>query len=230
LSACNRFCLPPPSDDREELFGKLKFGADWQGRPIQTDLELLNTRFYPPDQYVPFEELSDPIPVPIEDLEYRGPEQLRDEASTARERFFKSKRQLEEVQELLRLLDKYGYQPKGPEHLERLDPGDDREKVREARRLAVQPAPVTGSNVFPMKQDQKSTPARDVVRRRGPKPYRRSCVKNDMLAHLDAGRDLSAMSEKQMEAEYGASRDTCRKARKEALSEFHLRQIPTNDK
>ena len=121
MPATNRFYFPPPTDDREEFFGQLKFGPVWQGLPTQADLELLNTRFYPPDQYVPFEELSDPVSVPIEDLEYRG-EQPRDQALATRERFFKSKRQFAEVRELIRLLDRYGYQSTIPQPLERLDP------------------------------------------------------------------------------------------------------------
>jgi hypothetical protein len=55
-----------------------------------------------------------------------------------------------------------------------------------------------------------------------------------MLADLRSSKlskaDLSDMKEEAMAEQYGASRETCRKARDKALSEIDLRQIATNDK
>jgi hypothetical protein len=67
-------------------------------------------------------------------------------------------------------------------------------------------------------------------RQRGPRPTTRERVKNLMRRHSRA--ELEMMKEEAMSATFGASRDTCRKARAEVLSEFsvaELRQTPTID-
>jgi hypothetical protein len=72
------------------------------------------------------------------------------------------------------------------------------------------------------------------ARRRGPKPRVRTRVIKDMLDDLQTGRltaeQLQNEGEDAMVAGYNASRDTCRKARQIALSEFRKRQTPTIDK
>lgn len=62
--------------------------------------------------------------------------------------------------------------------------------------------------------------------RRGPVPEKRERVKAEMLADLQANKAVAAMKEEEMAATYQASRDTCRNARREALSEF-TRKTPT---
>jgi hypothetical protein len=61
-----------------------------------------------------------------------------------------------------------------------------------------------------------------------------SRVEEAMKRDISEGRQtpgsLTNMLEKHMEAQYRASRDTCRKARKKVLSEIVARQIATNDK
>jgi len=70
--------------------------------------------------------------------------------------------------------------------------------------------------------------------RRGVKPHKRNRVRDTMIRDVVEGRltvdQLAAMFEKNMASQYGASRDTCRKARGEALSELQSRQMATNDK
>ncbi len=95
--------------------------------------------------------------------------------------------------------------------------------------------PPTRLNVVTIKRDQKPAPTHHVARPRGASPKVRDRVKNAMCAQLAVGgnqaaADLRKMKEEAMSATYSASRDTCRKARDEALSEFQSRQIATNDK
>jgi hypothetical protein len=134
-----------PSDDREELFGKRKFSPDWIGRQTPVDLKLL-AYFYAPYQYVAgspgcisegdLAEVHALSGAPLEEWEFRGPAAWRDEALAFRARAFTRKKQLIWVREALRLIDKHGERPKhGSADFERLDPGDDRQTLREARRL-----------------------------------------------------------------------------------------------
>lgn len=130
-----------PSTDREERFGALKFGADWEGPHTDYELELL-ARFYDPGpKYVAFDHDGPHPASPLQDWVY--PEGSGDglQANAARDRALKRERQLADVQEALRLVDKYGHQPNGPEDFERLDPGDDRAKLQEARRIIGSPSP-----------------------------------------------------------------------------------------
>lgn len=61
-------------------------------------------------------------------------------------------------------------------------------------------------------------------RKRGPKPKKTTLIANQMLAQLRIGavakESLQSTTEEALAAEYNASRDTCRKARKQALSLF----------
>jgi hypothetical protein len=70
--------------------------------------------------------------------------------------------------------------------------------------------------------------------KRGRSPMVAWRVEQAMEGDIKEGRhtpeSLAKMREKQMEATYGASRDSCRKARKKVLSEIHFRQLATNDK
>jgi hypothetical protein len=54
---------------------------------------------------------------------------------------------------------------------------------------------------------------------KGPRPVKLEAVKAAMIAHGDMD-DLRAMKQTVMEATFGASRDTCSKAREQVLSEF----------
>lgn len=89
-------------------------------------------------------------------------------------------------------------------------------------------------NVVAIRRDQKTPAVPHIPRNPGPKKGVRNAVKEKMMTSLRSGEltpdALSAMKEEAMRATYGASRDTCRKARDEALSEFDRRQIATNDK
>jgi hypothetical protein len=64
--------------------------------------------------------------------------------------------------------------------------------------------------------------------KRGRSPMVAWRVEQAMEGDIKEGRhtpeSLAKMREKQMEARYGASRDSCRKARKKVLSEIHFRQ------
>lgn len=63
---------------------------------------------------------------------------------------------------------------------------------------------------------------------RGPRPKKREAIKEEMRKlPLDI---LENMGEKEMEEKFQASRDTCRKARTEVVSEFVDRHSATNDK
>lgn len=73
-------------------------------------------------------------------------------------------------------------------------------------------------------------------RRRGRRPVKREATKEAMRENIRAGRitadGLADMQEKNLEADYGVSRDTARKARDAVLSEMseqNSRQKPTND-
>lgn len=50
-------------------------------------------------------------------------------------------------------------------------------------------------------------------RRPGPKPNKLEAVQKEMVAYNDAHGDLRGMGEEEMREKFGASRDTCRKAR-----------------
>lgn len=126
------------TDDRAEPFGRLKFGADWVDRQTDRDLEVL--KWFRPGlrrEYVDIDDDRPPAPLPLEDwiVPYWLESDQKAEAYAARDRALKRRRQLAVVQEALRLVDEYGHQSKGPEDFERLDPGDDRDKLREARRI-----------------------------------------------------------------------------------------------
>jgi hypothetical protein len=133
LSKSSRFYFP--STDREERFGKLMFAVGWEGPQTDRELELL-ARFYDPGPtWVEFGDDGPYAASPLENWVYPGGSGDAPEASAARARALKRRHQLMEVQEALRLIDKYGHQSSGPEDFERLDLGDDREKLREARRI-----------------------------------------------------------------------------------------------
>ena len=55
-------------------------------------------------------------------------------------------------------------------------------------------------------------------------------MRNDIQHGRYTVAQLENMLEKDLEANYGVSRDTARKARNAVLSELNSRQIPTNDK
>jgi hypothetical protein len=82
----------------------------------------------------------------------------------------------------------------------------------------------------------QTVPPKSTQRRQsGPKPKRFQEAKKRMMSDLLEGRrtvaDLEGMLEKSLAEAYGGfSRDTARKARGAAVSEFNSRQIPTNDK
>jgi hypothetical protein len=67
-------------------------------------------------------------------------------------------------------------------------------------------------------------------RPRGPLPKKLNQTVVAMLADFEAGFPLISALEKELSERYGASRDTCRKARKLAESEFVGVSPPTNDK
>jgi hypothetical protein len=71
-------------------------------------------------------------------------------------------------------------------------------------------------------------------RRRGARPRKFEQTKEAMRNDVQGGRlsvaQLENMLEKDLEARYGVSRDTARKARVAVLSELNSQQIPTNDK
>jgi hypothetical protein len=125
--------------EREKRLGMLKFGADWQFGDdwtcarVDRFLNLLELRFRPPVEYLADGEC--PKAWPVEALECAGPEEQREDTLREYRCAVLGKKQLADVRELLRLYDKYELDPKGPDDFERLDPGDDREKLREVRRL-----------------------------------------------------------------------------------------------
>jgi DNA-binding GntR family transcriptional regulator len=55
-------------------------------------------------------------------------------------------------------------------------------------------------------------------------------MRNDVQGGRLSVAQLENMLEKDLEARYGVSRDTARKARVAVLSELNSQQIPTNDK
>jgi hypothetical protein len=71
-------------------------------------------------------------------------------------------------------------------------------------------------------------------KKRGHAPAIGDRVRAEMRGHLERGEitpnQLDAMIEKTLASTYLASRDTCRKARAEVLSEWKSRQMATNDK
>lgn len=124
---------------------------------------------------------------------------------------------------------------------------DDREDLNEARfrywtlkRKGVAASAISAAaqqnsapNVVPMARSRKPVPPH-MARARGPKPMVLTRVKNQMRDELRAGQvtvaALRSMLEKVMEGRYRASRDSCRKARNEVLSEFNSQQTSTFDK
>lgn len=67
-------------------------------------------------------------------------------------------------------------------------------------------------------------------RQRGPLPKKLDQTVAAMLADLENGFPVVGAVEKELSERYGVSRDTCRKARKMALSELVEVETPTNDK
>lgn len=233
------------STEREEWFGKLKFGSDWEGPQTAVELELLDA-FRPAFNYVSFDG-DRPIGQPIENWVYQyGPPERHQEALVAQRRALKRRRLLSEVRESLRRIDGYGYQPNGLKDFD-LDPHN-REKLHEDRRIIardLQPparekappsgpapenlAPAGGANVIPIKQLQKSAPERRAGAKRGPKPTTRERVGRQMYDDLCASRitmiRLENLSGPQLCETYKAHRDVCKPARKWALAQFKSRQI-----
>lgn len=74
----------------------------------------------------------------------------------------------------------------------------------------------------------------DTGRARGRKPTKGESVRTAMRQAIRGGilttQALNEMTEKAMEHSFGASRDTCRKARAAVLSEMSRIDLPTNDK
>jgi hypothetical protein len=245
----------PCADDREEPFAQRMFAARWEGPQTDKELELLARFFDPVPQYVAFGDDTPPTPSPLESWVFPSGWGNGTEAYIARDRALNRGRQLAAAREGLRLLKKYGHLPDGPEELECLDPGDDRQKLREARRISatfsqadVQPSESVLENLStaaasearidrpmpavkpispnPLEHEVvKAAPAvreRSAQRKRGPQSKKTEGVSATMVADVKRGDltidQLDNMLEKQMEDRYGASRDTCRKARKSALA------------
>jgi hypothetical protein len=76
--------------------------------------------------------------------------------------------------------------------------------------------------------------ARPNARRRGKKPKKLDSTKDRMLQEIRDGlrrvEDLRTMLEKELQSEYGVSRDTARRARNEVLAEFVENSISTKNK
>ncbi|MFB6449052.1 hypothetical protein [Bradyrhizobium tunisiense] len=68
--------------------------------------------------------------------------------------------------------------------------------------------------LWPANQAQQASGKRST----GPKPVKREAVEIKMIAYNNAHGDLKSMGEEEMKARFGASRDTCRKARLNVLS------------
>jgi hypothetical protein len=88
------------------------------------------------------------------------------------------------------------------------------------------------SHVLKHRQQSERTIEGKTTARR---PYRRERVESAMRAQLASGaitrERLRAMLEKELKCQYGASRDTCRKARNSVLASAEsIDSIPTNDK
>ena len=220
----NRFHFP--ADDREERFGKRKFNAEWEGPQNATELDLLSFFCDPLDVYSPLEPHDIPA-TPIEGWIYRGPQDKYLEAYDARLRALTRQRQLAEVRLLLRLVDTYGPSAKVPPEFEPLKPWEDRAKLAEARRLINMPSDsvIAEPKVPPTDEDHDLKPsAPKSTGKRGPKSTVSRRVESDMVADVMQGRltriQLSGLLEKEMEDSYGASRDTCRSARIEALKKI----------
>jgi hypothetical protein len=229
----NRFHFPI-SDHREELLGRLKFGADWIGLQSERELSLLNSHFFPPIQYSPISGVGpESRPPAIETWEYSGPAELREETSAAFERAIKLKKQLEWVREALRLWDKYGDRRKddGSVDFERLDPYDDQDLLREARCLIAKPAApiVDAAPLVRIIHHQKAASVGKGAGKRGPKPRTRERISRQMLLELRSDETtvekLKDMSGPSLERVYKAHRDVCKNARILALAEFQSRQI-----
>lgn len=77
------------------------------------------------------------------------------------------------------------------------------------------------------KDDAKVAPTK-----RGPRPALAQSIERRMLDDLQSGRvsrdDFVGWTEEALKAQYGASRDTCRKARHAALSKFVGVSVPAN--
>jgi hypothetical protein len=61
--------------------------------------------------------------------------------------------------------------------------------------------------------------AKPPPRKPGPQPKLLLAVKERMRAYVANGRNLAALTEEAMSAEFAASRDTCRRARKEIVGD-----------
>lgn len=147
-----------PSTDREERFGALKFGAEWEGPQMDRELELLARFFDPGPKWVAFGDEGPHAASPLESWVYPSGSGNGSEAHAARNRALKRRRQLAEVQERLRLVDKYGHQPSGSEDFERLDPGDDRGTLQEARSIIGNNSQAVGANAPVLELVSASTP------------------------------------------------------------------------
>jgi hypothetical protein len=128
----NRFYFS--STDREEHLGKLKFGADWESRQTDAEVERLRRFYDPGPRWVAIGDNGPYASSALEEWVYPGGSGDGPQALAARARALKRMRQLAWVQDTLWLFDKYP-KSKVSEDFERLDPGDDREKLREVRRL-----------------------------------------------------------------------------------------------
>jgi hypothetical protein len=220
-----------PADDREERLGKRKFGADWEGQQTETDLDLLSLFCDPLDVYSPLEPHDYP-PTPIKGWIYRGSQGKYPAASDARLRALTRQWQLAEVRQLLQLFDKYGTSAKIPPEFEPLKPWEDRAKLAEARRLVNMQSDsvIAEPKIAPTDESRDLKPsAPKITGKRGPKSTVSRRVESEMVADVIKGRltriQLNGLLEKEMEDRYGASRDTCRSARVEALKKIKkLRQ------
>jgi hypothetical protein len=220
-----------PSTDREERLGKLKFGADWEGPQSKTDLEYLSWFREPSDVWEAPEEYNIPR-MPIERWEYSGPFADAGEALAAKERALKRRQHLAVVRELLKLFDKYGPSSNVPAEFEPLKPWEDRAKLADVRRLTNMQSDsvIAKPKIPPTDEDHDLKPSvPKITGKRGPKSIVSSRVESEMVADVMQGGltriQLSGLLEKVMVERYGASRDTCRSARIEALKKIKkLRQ------
>jgi hypothetical protein len=163
------------TDDRVATFGRRKHREDWEGP--QTARELYVLGLLQPGPKVGFAAYATmgcdssecqkrEQPPRLEDRKVPDwvEDELRLEVCAARDRAFRIRRQIVDMEELLRLYDKYGLIPKGlqiptadvrevlvklyagPADCEHLDPADDREKLREIRFLVAR---ISQSDVQP---------------------------------------------------------------------------------
>lgn len=245
------------TDEREERFGKAKYASQWDSCRLSAE-EMHDAGLIADYNDVPPLQREfgywKPLSGPWYLMGSRNPDpfwvccgQITN-IGMALPRVLARKRQVEDIRERLALLDRYGAKFDPLEN----PPPSERPKLDKARALYRQvqeqneprvqtindrPAgttkslsPVHALKVVP--RTQKTVPAH-VARRRGQRPDLRNRVKEAMLADLRAGKftaaDFKEMTEEAMKAQYEASRDTCRKARDEALPKFNSRQTATID-